>query len=99
MAKTHLQLVAPTTVKQTVGPWRRPNSDYRTREHMTEAEIEKLIAATKDNRYGHRDATMILVAYRHGSSAACAVPVARNSWLYRFGPVETLLIVGTRNSR
>jgi integrase len=22
--------------------------------------------ATKDNRYGHRDATMILVAYRHG---------------------------------
>src|SRR5262249_111275 len=56
MAKTHLQLVAPTTVKQTVGPQRRPNSDYRTREHLTEAEIEKLIAATKDNRYGHRDA-------------------------------------------
>src|SRR5262249_13240895 len=70
MAKPHLQLVAPTTEKQTVGPQRRPNSDYRTREHLTEAEIEKLITATKDNRYGHRDATMILVAYRHGLRAS-----------------------------
>jgi type 1 fimbriae regulatory protein FimB/type 1 fimbriae regulatory protein FimE len=26
--------------------------------------------ATKDNRYGHRDATMILVAYRHGLRAS-----------------------------
>src|SRR5215813_10277959 len=70
MAKTHLQLVAPTIVKQTVAPQRRPNSDYRTREHLTEAEIEKLIAATKDNRHDHRDATMILVAYRHGLRAS-----------------------------
>ncbi len=38
----------------------------RTREHLTEAEVERLIKATRDNRYGHRDATMILVAYRHG---------------------------------
>jgi integrase len=34
--------------------------------HLTEAEIEKLIAAAKKGRWGHRDATMILVAYRHG---------------------------------
>jgi hypothetical protein len=26
--------------------------------------------AAKDNRYGHRDATMILVAYRHGLRAS-----------------------------
>jgi type 1 fimbriae regulatory protein FimB/type 1 fimbriae regulatory protein FimE len=26
--------------------------------------------AAKDNRYGHRDATMILIAYRHGLRAA-----------------------------
>src|SRR5262249_24885841 len=70
MAKTHLRLIAPTTVKQTVGPQRRPNSDYRTHEHLTEAEIEKLIAATKNNRYSQRDATMILVAYRHGLPAS-----------------------------
>src|SRR5262245_15205758 len=51
MAKAHLQLVTPTIVKQTVSPQRKPNSNYRTREHLTEAEIEKLIAATKDNRH------------------------------------------------
>src|SRR5262249_39090477 len=70
MAKTHLRLIAPTTVKQTVGPQRRPNSDYRTREHLTEAEIEKMIAATRSNRYRHRDATMILVTYRHALRAS-----------------------------
>ena len=70
MARTHLQLVAPTAVKQTVGPRRRPNADYRSREHLTETEIEKLIMAAKGNRYGHRDATMILVAFRHGLRVA-----------------------------
>ena len=31
-----------------------------------QAEIEKLIKAASKNRWGDRDATMILVAYRHG---------------------------------
>ena len=33
---------------------------------LTAAEVEKLTEAAKGNRYGHRDASMILVAYRHG---------------------------------
>jgi hypothetical protein len=37
---------------------------------MTEAEIEHLMTAAKGNRYGHRDATMILVAYRRGLRTA-----------------------------
>jgi type 1 fimbriae regulatory protein FimB/type 1 fimbriae regulatory protein FimE len=45
---------------------RPPNRELRSREHLTEAEIDKLLAATRGNRYGHRDATMLLVAYRHG---------------------------------
>jgi len=45
---------------------RRPNAELRTREHLTEREVEKLCEAAKGNRWGHRDATMILVAYRHG---------------------------------
>jgi hypothetical protein len=32
---------------------RRRNDVYRVREHLTEAEIEKLLAALKDNRHGH----------------------------------------------
>ena len=43
----------------------------RTREYLTAAEIETLIAAArKSSRYGHRDATMILIAYRHGLRAS-----------------------------
>ena len=33
---------------------------------MTGAEVDRLIDAAKANRWGHRDATMILVAFRHG---------------------------------
>jgi len=66
MAKSHLKLVTPATIKRTVTPKRLPNAELRTREHLTEAEVERLIAAAKRNRWGHRDATMILVAYRHG---------------------------------
>jgi integrase len=70
MAKTHLKLVSPTAVKRTVAPRRKPNAELRTREYLTEAEIEKLMKSAKDNRYGHRDANMILVAYRHGFRAS-----------------------------
>jgi integrase len=66
MAKSHLKLVTPATIKRTVTPKRLPNAELRTREHLTEAEVERLIAAAKRNRWGHRDATMLLVAYRHG---------------------------------
>jgi hypothetical protein len=42
-------------------------SDLRTREYLTEAEVERLIEAAKDNRWGHRDSTMLLIAFRHGN--------------------------------
>jgi integrase len=70
MAKAPLKLVSPTTVKRTVTPKRPPNADLRTREYLTEAEVERLMGAAKDNRHGQRDAAIILVAYRHGLRAA-----------------------------
>jgi site-specific recombinase XerD len=66
MAKSHLKLVAPSTVNRTVAPTRRPNSELRTREYLTEAEVGLLMKATQHNRWAHRDSTMILVAFRHG---------------------------------
>jgi site-specific recombinase XerD len=66
VGKSRLKLVTPITKKRTVRPSRPPNADLRTREYLTEAEVESLMKCTKGNRYGHRDATMILVAYRHG---------------------------------
>jgi integrase len=69
VAKSHLKLVTPTTEKRTVTPKRRPNADLRTREYLTEAAVERLLKATKGNRWAHRDATMILVPFRHGLRA------------------------------
>src|SRR5262245_23997949 len=41
------------------------------RRYLTQREIERLMdCARKYGRYGHRDATMILVAYRHGLRAS-----------------------------
>lgn len=70
MANAHLKLVTPTTEVRTVRPRRRPNSELRTREYLTETEVERLIETAKDNRHGHRDASMILLAYRHGLRAS-----------------------------
>ena len=71
MAKSHLKLVAPDTENRTVvTPLRKPNAELRTREYLTDAEVAKLTEAAKDNRHGQRDATMILLAYRHGFRAA-----------------------------
>src|ERR1700751_440874 len=57
-------------------PLRRRNSELRPREYLTPAEVETLCkTARKRGRYGHRDATMILMAYRHGLrvSELCAM--------------------------
>src|SRR6476659_8464520 len=70
MAKRHLRLVTPAIVNRTVTPKRLPNSDLRTREYLTEAEVERLMKAASRNRWAHRDATMVLVAYRHGLRAS-----------------------------
>ncbi len=65
----------PTAAKRTVSRGRLPNSAYRVREYLTEKEVERLIKAAGGNRWGHRDATMILIAYRHGlrASELCAL--------------------------
>ena len=48
-------------------PIRLPNIKTRGREYLTEAEVDQLRRAAGGlGRHGARDATMILVAYRHG---------------------------------
>ena len=67
MKNSALRLVTPTPEKRTVVmPVRKPNAELRTREYLTAAEVEKLIEVARGNRWGLRDATMILVAFRHG---------------------------------
>src|SRR5213595_1999900 len=73
MGNLHLKLVTPTIEKRTVMPRRAKNADLRTREYLTGDEVEALMATARQNRYGHRDATMILIAFRHGLRASEAV--------------------------
>jgi len=48
-------------------PIRKKNKDVRSREHLTPDEVERLITSAKSlGRHGRRDATLILLAYRHG---------------------------------
>jgi integrase len=65
----HLRLVEPRNVNRSV-PVRPANAELRTREYLTPAEVEKLIKTAKGGRYGQRDATLILIAFRHGLRAS-----------------------------
>ena len=57
----------PTLVNRKVPPRRVPNAAVRSREYLTPDEVEGLIKAAKNiGRHGHRDAALILLAYRHG---------------------------------
>lgn len=53
--------------------YRQPSTGVNVtvgRDYLTEREVERLMKAAGDNRYGHRNATAILVAYRHGLRAS-----------------------------
>jgi hypothetical protein len=85
MDKSHLKLVAPAEVNRIVAPTRRPNAELRTREHLTPGEVE----AAKANRHGHRDATMILLAFRDGLRAAELIALAQRRGRPRVGSSAT----------
>src|SRR5262249_49179622 len=70
MAKANVRLISSKTARRSVTPKRRRNGDLRTREYLTEAEVERLMNAATRNRWGHRDSTMILVGFRHGLRAS-----------------------------
>ena len=56
-----------TVVRRSMPPRRQKNAEIRPREYLTEAEIKHLMqAARKRGRWGHRDSTMIFLAFRHG---------------------------------
>jgi type 1 fimbriae regulatory protein FimB/type 1 fimbriae regulatory protein FimE len=68
------------TGKLPQGPPRRaPNAERRSREYLTPAEVEALIdAARSAGRYGHRDAALILLAYRHALRVSELVSLQRD---------------------
>ncbi len=56
-----------STTRRIPPPARVHNHQRRSREHLTATEVDALIEAAKGiGRHGHRDAVLILLAYRHG---------------------------------
>jgi integrase len=102
MGKRHLALVAPSTINGTVNqrqpPKRRRNGEVRTREYLTPAEMDRLIAAAGDNRNGHRDSTMLLVAYRHGLRPVELVTLRWEQFDFAQGRVHVGRVKGSAES-
>ena len=73
MKSTRLRLVKSTEMRPVTASGRKPNVAYRVREHLTEDEMARLLAALRRNRHGHRDWLIGLLIYRHGLrvSEAC----------------------------
>ena len=56
-----------SAILKTQPPRKLKNAERRTREYLTEQEIDSLrAAARKQGRHGHRDDTLILTMFRHG---------------------------------
>jgi hypothetical protein len=80
MTKSHLALVAPTTVNGTVDkagpPKRRRNAEVRAREYLMDAEVNRLISAAAENRNGHRDRARTPFTGGHAIHAINGCPMA-----------------------
>lgn len=66
---THELASATPSLGSARGPTRPTNASLRAREYVTADEVERLIKAAKNGRWGDRDAALILLAYRHGLRA------------------------------
>ena len=73
MAKSHLKLITPPTVNRTVTPKRVPNADLRTREYLTEAEVERLLTAA-NGTVAQFSASILRVFCPPPSSAKRGIP-------------------------
>lgn len=70
-------------------PKRVRNSEVRSREHLLPDEVDKLIQAAKGvGRHGCRDATLILLAYRHGLRASELVALKWEQINYTTGTIH-----------
>jgi type 1 fimbriae regulatory protein FimB/type 1 fimbriae regulatory protein FimE len=78
-------------------PKRKRNCEVRSREYLTSREVDALIRAVKANgRNRHRNATLILVAFRHGLRAS---EVGRLRWEQVDLEENVLHVVRLKNGR
>jgi len=95
MNAPQLKVVKPD-VKWKVAPvGRKPNKAYRTREHLTKDELERLFAALKRNRWPLRDYTLALVMYLHAFRVSELVELRWDDIDWRAGTMQIRRLKGS----
>jgi integrase len=95
IAKSNLRLVPPDSELRTVTLRRRSNREMgRDREHLTELEVDRLMKAAKGNRHNQRDATMILIGYRHGLRVSEVCELQWSSIAFETGTMHVRRVKG-----
>jgi integrase len=65
----------------------------RTREHLTQREVEQLLAAARRSRcYAHRDETLVLTMYRHALRVSDAVALRWDQIDLEAGPLHVVRV-------
>ena len=91
----HLKLIE-RDVKCKVRPTgRKANTEYRKREHLTQDELERLFAALKGNRHGHRDYMIALVTFLHGLRVSELVDLRWDDVDWRKGTIQIRRLKGS----
>ena len=86
-----------STLSGTV-PNRKANDALRTRSHLTEKEVEKLLKVAKQGRYGQRDHLMVLMAFRHGLRVSELCDLQWTDIEFRRGTLHVRRLKGSTDS-
>ncbi len=79
-------------------PNRKANDALRTRSHLTEKEVERLLKVAKQGRYGQRDHLMVLMAFRHGLRVSELCDLQWTDIEFRRGTVHVRRLKGSKDS-
>ena len=95
MKTSRLKLVDPAVKCRVGSSGRKPNAEYRKREHLTQDELAKLFAALKANRHGHRDHMMALVTFLHGLRVSELIDLRWDDIDWRKGTIQIRRLKGS----
>ncbi len=95
MKPTPLKLVQSDVMCKVKPTGRKPNAEYRTREHLTQDELARLSAALKRNRHGHRDYMIALTMFLHGLRVSEVIDLRWDDLDWRRGTIQIRRLKGS----